>query len=75
MTKTMDHAAYMRKVKKMSDSELQFVIKDCREVLAVWPDHPNAGYYMDEICYCADEIRRRDGKRLGRIHDFVYGEN
>jgi hypothetical protein len=39
--------------------ELNFVIKDCGEVLSVWPDTPNNGYYADEICYCADEIRRR----------------
>jgi hypothetical protein len=58
-TKFMDHAAYSRKVKKMSYSELHFTIKDCREVLKAWPDQPNYGYYADEICYCADEIRRR----------------
>ena len=60
MKKIMDHAAYMRKVKKMSDSELEYTIQDCREVIVAMPDGENAGYYMDEICYCADEIRRRD---------------
>jgi hypothetical protein len=58
-TKFMDHAAYAKKVKKMTYSELLFTIKDCREVLKAWPDQPNYGYYADEICYCADEIRRR----------------
>lgn len=60
-TKTFDHALYARKVKKMSDSELLFVIKDCREVLNAWPDTPNHGYYMDEIHYCHAEINRRRG--------------
>jgi hypothetical protein len=32
-TKFMDHAAYAKKVKKMTYSELHFTIKDCREVL------------------------------------------
>jgi len=59
MTKIFDHAMYSRKVKKMTMDELNFVIKDCGEVLNVWPDTPNHGYYADEICYCADEIRRR----------------
>ena len=59
MKKIMDHAAYSRKAKKMSDSELRFVIKDCHEVLAAWPGHENENYYMDEICYCSDELRRR----------------
>jgi hypothetical protein len=29
------------------------------------PDNPNAGYYLDEINYCADELARRarGGKR------------
>jgi hypothetical protein len=58
-TKFMDHAAYAKKVKKMTYSELHFTIKDCREVLKAWPDQPNYGYYSDEICYCADELRRR----------------
>ena len=50
-TKFMDHAAYAKKVKKMTYSELLFTIKDCREVLKAWPDQPNYGYYADEICY------------------------
>lgn len=58
-TKFMDHAVYARKVKKMTHSELLFTINDCKEVLKAWPDQPNYGYYTDEICYCADEIRRR----------------
>jgi len=58
-TKTFDHALYSRKVKKMTDAELLFVIKDCRAVLDAWPKTPNHGYYMDEIHYCHDEIRRR----------------
>ena len=37
-TKFMDHAAYARKVKKMTYSELLFTINDCREVLKAWPD-------------------------------------
>jgi len=59
-TKVMDHIMYARKVKKMTHAELRFTIQDCREVLQAWPDQPNYGYYSDEICYCADELRRRD---------------
>ena len=42
-TKFMDHAAYARKVKKMTYSELLFTIHDCKEVLKAWPDQPNYG--------------------------------
>lgn len=46
----------------MSDAELLYTIEDCKEVLAVWIDHPNLGYYSDEICYCSMELARRDRK-------------
>ena len=61
MKKIMDHAAYMRKVKKMTEAELRFVIKDCQDVMIAWyPDiHPNDGYYSDEINYCSSELHRR----------------
>jgi hypothetical protein len=59
MDKVMDHAVYMRKVKRMSPESLRWVIKDCREVFKVWPNHPNGGYYADEIGYCSDELKRR----------------
>ncbi len=57
--KEMDHSAYMRKVKGMPSSSLQYVIKDCQAAIAAYPDNPNAGYYADEIHYCAMELKRR----------------
>jgi hypothetical protein len=38
-------------------------MKDCREAIAAMPDGENAGYYMDEIHYCAMELRRREKKQ------------
>lgn len=63
--KTIDHRDYPRRCRQLSDAELLFTIADCRETIAAWPDTPNAGYYLDEINYCADELarRRRGGKR------------
>ena len=58
--KVMDHTAYAKKVKKMTSAELLFVSKDCKEVLDAWPDHPNAGYYLDEMHYCGMELARRN---------------
>ena len=57
--KVMDHSAYQRKVKKMSSSSLWRVIKDCKAALEAYPENPNAGYYQDEIHYCAMELNRR----------------
>jgi hypothetical protein len=73
MKKIMDHAAYMRKVKKMSESELEYTIQDCREVIAAMPDGENVGYYTDEILYCHGELKRRDMQASKRIHKYVYG--
>jgi hypothetical protein len=36
-------------------------IKDCREAIEAMPHGPKAGWYMDEIHYCAAELKRRFG--------------
>jgi len=61
----IDHAAYPKLCRTRSDAELHFVIADCQAALRAMPDNPKAGYYQDEICYCADELARRarGGKR------------
>lgn len=62
--KVMDHAEYPRRCRRRSDAELLFVIADARAAHDANPDNPNAGYYLDEINYCADELnRRRKGGR------------
>ena len=57
--KQMDHAAYQRKVRRMSEAELQFVAKDANEAAAAFPEGPNVGYYLDEALYCQQELMRR----------------
>jgi dTDP-4-amino-4,6-dideoxygalactose transaminase len=57
--KTMDHAAYIKKTKRMSQAELLFVIKDASEALEAQPYGQNAGYYADEINYCSMELHKR----------------
>lgn len=59
MTKTMDHAAYQRKLKTKSEAELRFIIQDANEAQRANPDNPNNGYYADEIHYANAELRRR----------------
>lgn len=65
----IDHAAYARRVRRLSESELLFTISDCRQVIAAMPDGPKAGYYQDEIHYAHAELeRRRRGGRRDRSH-------
>jgi hypothetical protein len=61
----IDHAAYPRRCRTMSDAELMFTIADAKSALAAMPDSDKASYYADEICYAADELARRarGGKR------------
>ena len=64
MTKTMNHSAYIKKTRSMSESSLRHVISDCKAVIEAqgsW--NPNCGYYQDEIHYCAMELNRRRTKR------------
>jgi hypothetical protein len=68
---TTDSATYDAAVKRMdfakseaiargkSIVELYGAIKDCRETLQAWPNHPNEGYYLDEMHICIAELRRR----------------
>jgi len=59
MSKTMNHAEYPASLKAKSSDSLRFIIADCREALKGWPNHPNAGYYLDEISYCGMELVKR----------------
>lgn len=55
----IDHAAYQRKVRKLSEASLRFIISDARKAIEAMPDGPKANYYADEINYCASELHRR----------------
>jgi len=56
----IDHAAYQAKVKTMTVAALRFAIADARAAIDAMPDGPKAGYYGDEIHYCAMELRGRE---------------
>ncbi len=58
--KTMDHAAYQSKLKKVAHETLRFILEDAREAVDAQPQGENAGYYMDEVHYAAAELRRRE---------------
>ena len=54
------HSEYMAKVKTMSTDSLRYVIEDCRDAIEAMPENPKCQQYMDEIHYCATELRIRD---------------
>lgn len=57
--KTMNHAEYQQALRSKPMTSLMFIMKDAREAAEAMPDGENAGYYLDEVNYCAMEIARR----------------
>ena len=54
------HSEYMAKVKTMPTDSLRYVIEDCRNAIEAMPENPKCEQYMDEIHYCAMELRIRN---------------
>ena len=59
VVKQMNHSEYIAKTKTMDFDALKYVIEDAGRAMEAMPDGPNAGYYQDEIHYCAMELHRR----------------
>lgn len=57
----INHNEYRAAAKRKTDEALRFTIKDAREAMEAMPEGPKAGYYADEIHYCAAELKRRYG--------------
>ena len=55
----IDHVAYPKRVRKMTNEQLRFVVKDATEAAEAMPSGHKAGYYADEINYCVSELHRR----------------
>ena len=58
----IDHTAYPKRMRTLSEPSLRYIIKDAREAMLAMPDGPKAGYYMDEIHYASMELARRRRK-------------
>lgn len=58
-TEHIDHAAYQEKCKAMSIAELCYTREDARAAMQAMPDGCKAGYYADEVHYCAMELSKR----------------
>ena len=55
----IDHNEYPKALKAKSDDSLRFIMKDAHEAMTANPEGSKAGYYADEINYCANELHRR----------------
>ena len=63
ITKRMNHNECPIVMKSKTDSELRYIIEDCKEVIRLQSDfNPNIGFYEDEIHYAAMELTRRQRK-------------
>ncbi len=59
MLKKMDHDKYQKAIRRKTDEELKFILKDANEAACANPEGPNVGYYLDEVAYCLMELKRR----------------
>lgn len=55
----MNHAEEIKRVSKLPDESLLFIIKDCREAIYAMPDNPKNGDYADTSHYCGMELHKR----------------
>ena len=64
------HSDYIESCKKRSDDSLRYIMQDCRNAIEAMPENPKCSQYMDEIHYCAMELRRRkDILNRGKTND------
>ena len=55
----INHKDYPENLKTKTDAQLHFAIKDAQQAIAAYPEGYKAGYYADEIHYCAMELKKR----------------
>jgi hypothetical protein len=60
--KQINHNEYPKTLKGKSDDSLRYIMKDAAEAMAANPEGSKAGYYADEINYCAMELYSRKEK-------------
>ena len=56
----IDHNEYPKSLISKSYNQLKFIMKDAHEAMMANPESPKAGYYADEINYCAMELAKRN---------------
>ena len=59
MPKQMDHIRYPLELRRKDTAAVRFIMADAYKAMKAMPDGENAGYYADEVNYCADELARR----------------
>ena len=60
----INHTEYPKSLKSKSEGELNFIMTDAYEAMQANPESPKAGYYADEVNYCADELALRRGDNI-----------
>ena len=68
--KNMNHEEYPKSLRGKTESELRWIMKDAGEAAEAMPQGENAGYYADEVLYCAAELTRRKNKGAGE-YDYL----
>ncbi len=59
VTVNINHRTYPISLKNKSVDSLRYTMKDAHEAMTANPEGSKAGYYADEINYCANELAHR----------------
>lgn len=59
MGKHFDHSEYPKRIRRLTDDCLRYILKDAGDAIRAMPDGANASYYADEICAASMELKAR----------------
>lgn len=62
----INHTEYPKSLRNRSDDALRYTIRDASAAMEAMPQGHKAGYYADEIHYCAMELNSRAAARAER---------
>jgi hypothetical protein len=65
--KVMNHSEYPKSMKSKTWQELEYIIKDAKAAISANPENPNNVYYQDEICYAAQEKKKRMDRATSHV--------
>jgi hypothetical protein len=55
----IDHGEYPLRIMSASAAALRYTISDAQQAISACPNGHKAGYYADEVHYCAMELKHR----------------
>ena len=55
----MNHNDFQKRLRRLPNEALHYIVRDCQEALDANPDTPKASDYLDQQHYCRMELAKR----------------